>query len=49
MPYRHSLHSFTVALLVVVKQAEDVILGKSIAALEEVKLNGERQPGDLAA
>ena len=37
------------ALLVVVQQAEDVVLGEAIAAFEKIKLNGEGQAGNFAA
>ncbi len=37
------------ALLVVVQQAEDVVLLKALAAFQEVEFDGEAQPGDLAA
>src|ERR1035438_8465193 len=36
-------------LLVVMQQAEDVVLREARAALEEVQLHGEGQPGNLAA
>ena len=36
-------------LLVVVQEAENVVVLEAVAALEEVELDGEGQPGDLAA
>ena len=40
---------YSPALLVVVQQAEDVVPGEAIAALEEVELHGKAQAGNLAA
>ncbi len=36
-------------LLVVVEEAEDVVLFEAVAAAEEVELNGEGEAGDFAA
>ena len=36
-------------LLVVVQQAEDVVVGEAIAALQEVELDGKGHAGDLSA
>lgn len=39
----------TVSLLVVVKEAEDVVVGEAGAAFEEVELDGDGDAGDDAA
>jgi hypothetical protein len=36
-------------LLVVVEEAEDVVVGEAFAAAEEVELDGEGEAGDFAA
>jgi hypothetical protein len=36
-------------LFVVVKETEDVVLWKAVAALEEIELNGESKTCDFAA
>jgi hypothetical protein len=40
---------FAIALLVIVQQAQDVILLKLLAALQEVELDGETQSRNLSA